>query len=591
MKRLLATTILSFTLAGSAWADDLALIIGNGAYQNAATAETAVRDAAAVGKAFDEAGWTVISGTDLDREGMRRLIEQFAAGLDGADRVMIFYSGHALRTGGKTYLAPIDADASNLTDVMFDGVPLELLLRHASVKAGNAVVFLDGAQLRGFTPTDFVEPGLAALNSPEGVMIVSAAAPGRAVPRSRWRDSRFARLIADLFLQPGAKVNQVAASLLNPAYVTGKVDDDFMLIDTPKPANDPTTLNAEVEIAFWRAAETSGRRADYEAYLLRFPNGYFVDLARTRLANLGGDTTTDNDPPEVDPLVEAENALNLSRIRKRRVQEFLLALGFDPKGIDGKFGKGTRAALHRWQRSRGYDPTGYLNRRQMRDLRIEGERAVEAARIEAERKRREADAADNAYWARTGASGRPSALRDYLAQYPEGLHAAEARAHLQRLADADIDNQTRLDRRAFRRAERADSADAYRDYLGRFPNGAFRDQALARLDQIEGAERNNANRRRLLAIENALGLSPNDRVSVERRLRALGYDVGRQDGQFNRRTRAAIRGYQQSRGMRATGFLDRPTLVRLVRDTNRTRSGGKVDGADVIRGLLEALTK
>ena len=428
------------------------------------------------------------------------------------------------------------------------------------------------------------------MKSPDGVLIVSAAAPGRAVPRSRWRDSRFARLIVDQFLQPGASVTDVAGAVQNPTYVTGTVDNDFMLIDTPKPVNDPTTLNAEVEIAFWRTAERSGRRADYEAYLRRFPNGFFVDLARTRLDNLGGGTT-DNDPPAVDPAIEAENNLNLSRIRKRRVQQFLFALGYDPKGIDGKFGKGTRAAIRRWQRSRGYDNTGYLNRRQMRDLRIEGERAVEAARIEAERKRREAEAADNAYWGRTGASGAPADLRAYLAKYPEGLHAAEARATLQRIADADADRQTRRDRRAYRRAERVNTANAYRDYLGRFPNGAFRDQALARLDQIEGNERNNANRRRLLAIENALGLSPNDRVSVERRLRALGYDVGRQDGRFNRRTRAAIRGYQQSRGMRATGFLNRPTLVRLVRDTNRNRNSGKVDGADVIRGLLEALTK
>ncbi len=575
---------------GTAFADDMALVIGNGAYKNTSVAETAARDAEAVGEALEAAGWTVVKGTDLDRQSMRKTIRGFAESLDKADRILIFYSGHALRTGGETFLAPVDARATSLTDVLFDGVPLDLLMQLAAEKPGDAVVFLDGAQLRGFRPEDFVEPGLADLEGPDGVMIVSAAAPGRAVRRSRWRDSRFARLIIDQFLQPGVSVEKVAGSVSGPTYVTGSVDDDFMLVDPPKPADDPGGLDTEIEITFWRTAERSGRREDYEAYLKRYPSGFFVELAKQRLG-VKDDGTRDDDVPDVDPNVEAENDLNLSRIRKRKVQEFLNVLGFNPRGIDGIFGKGTRRALARWQLDRGYEETGFLTRPQLRQLRREGSAAVEQARLDAERKKREAEAADNAYWNVTGATGRANDLRNYLEKYPEGLHAADARQSLEKLAEAEADTLARDERRAFRRAKRRDTAEAYRDYLGQYPNGIFRDRALARLDEIEGAERKKAERRRLRAIENGLGLSPNDRISVEMRLRFLGYDVGPQDGKFDRRTRSAIRGYQKSRGINVSGFLNRPTIVRLVRDSNRGRGGATIDGADVVRGILDALGK
>lgn len=589
MGRFLATVVITAGMAAAAWADDVALVIGNGDYRNAPQAETAVRDAEAVGQALRAAGWTVISGTDLDRVGMRELIMEFSAQSDGAERIAIFYSGHALRTGGQTYLAPTDADASSLTAVLFDGVPLDLLLRKAATSPGQAIVFLDGAQLRGFKPTVFVEPGLADLGTPDGLVIVSAAAPGRAVRRSRWRESRFARLIVDQFLQPGVPVGEVVASLSAPTFTTGTVKPDFMLVEEPRPGTDPTRLRAEIEIAFWRAAEASGRRADYQAYLRRYPDGFFVELARQRLG-VRDDGTVGDGAPEVDPAIEAENALNLSRIRKRRVQQYLQALGFDPLGIDGLFGSGTRRALSGWQKARGFDATGYLTAPQLQQLRSEGRRALDQARHEADRKRREAEAADNAHWARTGVSGRPRDLRAYLEAYPEGLHAAKARAALERIAEAEADAMTRHDRRAWRRARGRDTAEAYRDYLGEFPDGIFRDRALSRLDEIEGAERDHANSRRLKRIENGLGLSRTDRISIEQRLRTLGYDVGPQDGKFDRRTRSAIRGYQRSRGLRGTGFLDHPTLVRLVRDTTR-RGGKQIDGADVIREILEALTR
>lgn len=50
----------------------------------------------------------------------------------------------------------------------------------------------------------------------------------------------------------------------------------------------------------------------------------------------------------------------ISRDQRFAAQRALLALGFDPGGIDGVVGSGTRRALRQWQQTRGLTPDGHL---------------------------------------------------------------------------------------------------------------------------------------------------------------------------------------------------------------------------------------
>ena len=56
--------------------------------------------------------------------------------------------------------------------------------------------------------------------------------------------------------------------------------------------------------------------------------------------------------------------------------------------------------------------------------------------------------------------------------------------------------------------------------------------------------------------EEGLGLDRSARRQIQLGLQAGGFDPGGADGLFGPRTRAAIRGWQTSRGSRATGYLD-----------------------------------
>ena len=64
-------------------------------------------------------------------------------------------------------------------------------------------------------------------------------------------------------------------------------------------------------------------------------------------------------------------------------------------------------------------------------------------------------------------------------------------------------------------------------------------------------------------VEEGLGLDVTLRQRIQRGLRAAGFDPGGADGLFGPRTRAAIRGWQSSRGVHATGYLDAASAAAL----------------------------
>jgi peptidoglycan hydrolase-like protein with peptidoglycan-binding domain len=216
----------------------------------------------------------------------------------------------------------------------------------------------------------------------------------------------------------------------------------------------------------------------------------------------------ENDPVRQAEL--AEDALNLSRNERRAIQRNLTLLEFNTRGVDGIFGQGSRGAIRNWQQSNGFPQTSFLTASQIN--RIDAQASRRAAEIEAEeeRARQEAWELDRDYWDETGARGNAAGYQAYLERYPEGIFADEARSKLGALSNNNEEAQAR---------------------------------------------------------EQAMNLNPVLRRLIESRLRSLGYDVGNVDGRFDRNTRRAIASYQSRSNLTSTGFVDQPTLARLLADT------------------------
>jgi formylglycine-generating enzyme required for sulfatase activity len=78
----------------------------------------------------------------------------------------------------------------------------------------------------------------------------------------------------------------------------------------------------------------------------------------------------------------------LSVDQRRQVQAWLEALGFDPRGVDGQFGPGTRGAIRSFQRSKSLAETGFLSADLITALAADGPPAL--ARVEEARRARDA---------------------------------------------------------------------------------------------------------------------------------------------------------------------------------------------------------
>ena len=71
---------------------------------------------------------------------------------------------------------------------------------------------------------------------------------------------------------------------------------------TPEPgavtAPMPVEPEKSVELVFWESIKDSARAADFEAYLKQYPDGAFVDLARTRLEEFASAARAARDPQD-----------------------------------------------------------------------------------------------------------------------------------------------------------------------------------------------------------------------------------------------------------------------------------------------------
>lgn len=540
--------ILALTLgAAPAWAADVALVVGNGDYRNARDLVAGTEVMAAV-PALQAAGFAVVRAENADAASLRRAASEFLARADGRGRVVIVLSGHFARAGSQTWFLGTDTNLPDAISAGAQGLSLAVLLDIAARAPGQAVVLL-GTEDRRIDLGEGLDPGIGLLAVPQGVAVVR----GEADP------------VADFVAGPLLQRGQSLAEALNamPELVAeGFVSSAVPFLSTAATAPQPPvigggTTSADAERASFLLAQRQNTIASYEEHLRIWPGGANASAARSALDRLRA---------AADPTAQAraaEDALALTRDQRRQIQRDLTLLDFNPRGIDGVFGPGTRAAITAWQRANGAEANAFLTRDQI--TRIAAQAARRSAELEAEAAARQAEAErqDRAFWAETGARGDEAGLRAYVGRYPDGLFADVAKERLRPYDEARAAQAAAADRAAWERARSIDRVESYRAYLDEQVQGAFRTDAETRIAALQ----QNTELAQAARAEEALGLNQLTRNLIEARLDGLGLRPGRVDGVFDDDTRRAIRRYQQSRDMPVTGYLSQQTVVRLLADS------------------------
>jgi hypothetical protein len=100
---LLALTLLASTLLAlpAEAARRVALVVGNGAYQNVTRLPNPTRDARAISTTLETVGFEVITALDLDADGMLRSVREFADKSRTAEVALFYYAGHGIQVDGQ----------------------------------------------------------------------------------------------------------------------------------------------------------------------------------------------------------------------------------------------------------------------------------------------------------------------------------------------------------------------------------------------------------------------------------------------------------------------------------------------------------
>jgi peptidoglycan hydrolase-like protein with peptidoglycan-binding domain len=110
--------------------------------------------------------------------------------------------------------------------------------------------------------------------------------------------------------------------------------------------------------AAWDAARGANTVEAYRGYLQVFPQGTFAEEARARIDAL---TQAPAQSAAEAQAAAAETALGLNAVTRRLVESRLDALDLRPGLVDGVFDDDTRRAIRRYQTARALPVTGYLD--------------------------------------------------------------------------------------------------------------------------------------------------------------------------------------------------------------------------------------
>jgi hypothetical protein len=305
----------------------VALVIGNDTYDTLPALNNARADAKGMAEKLRGLGFDVILRLNASSRDMGRALADFENRATNADVGLVFYAGHGIQAGGNNYLVPANAQIEVEEDLRFEGIASREFLQ-AMKRAGTGlnIVILDACRDNPLPKrTRSAARGLTVTAAPAGIRgtaIVYSAAPGQtAQDGPAGGHGVFTGELLRILDRPGLSLEQVfketakAVALATHGkqdpWINSSVKGDF-IFNVSAPAA-TVSGGTDREALFWQSIQNSKHTADFQDYLIRYPNGAFSSLAKRRLGNLKLASL----PPSfsVEEMEETYTALKTANVR------------------------------------------------------------------------------------------------------------------------------------------------------------------------------------------------------------------------------------------------------------------------------------
>lgn len=313
----------------------VALVMGNSAYKYAVELPNPKNDAKLMAETFRTSGFTVIEGEDLDKTGMKSLVDQFTEAAYDAEIAVIYYAGHGLQVDGRNYLVPIDGQLESAAQLKTRTLTADELLAAQPPDPAVSIVILDACRdnplarsLAKVLPASrsSATGGLAAVQTNNqgsgagGLLIAYSTDPGAVALDGKGINSPYTAALARHLTTPGLEIQSALtrvradvseatggaqhpwhnASLSREVFIGGQpaatpVAATATVTDMQpvSSGNGATDVKWTVEQKLWDEASKRNTVAHYELYLQQYPNGNFATLAKLNLDQLKASATTE----------------------------------------------------------------------------------------------------------------------------------------------------------------------------------------------------------------------------------------------------------------------------------------------------------
>ncbi|WP_299729369.1 caspase family protein [uncultured Tateyamaria sp.] len=296
--------------APAAWAERVALLIGNSGYSVPdMELRNPVNDVSALGEALRDLSFEVIEVADTDAAGMKQALQDFQVAATGAEMAVFFYAGHGVQIGGENYLVGTDFAGGELGAMRRTSLSMSDVRQTMTIAApAIGIVILDACRNNPFSTNGLVRPGLVRDSGGAGLLIAYATDPGNVAYDGLGENSVYTSALLKHLDTPALDARLMLGRVRQEVVLeTGGrqipwVEEAVLGEHSFNPAtSSPVIADAQVdELSRWRQISASLDVEAFERYLADYPNGLFERFAQDRIVALKSSARlAQADTPEV----------------------------------------------------------------------------------------------------------------------------------------------------------------------------------------------------------------------------------------------------------------------------------------------------